>query len=31
MIRGVEIDAAVADDPRCLVLDQVVSHCRRVA
>jgi aspartate carbamoyltransferase catalytic subunit len=25
MIRGVEIDAAVADDPRCLVLDQVAN------
>ncbi len=25
MIRGVEIDAAVADDPRSLVLDQVAN------
>lgn len=25
MIRGIEIDAAVADDPRCLVLDQVAN------
>jgi aspartate carbamoyltransferase catalytic subunit len=25
MIRGIEIDAAVADDPRCLVLDQVTN------
>ncbi|NNF69385.1 MAG: aspartate carbamoyltransferase, partial [Acidimicrobiia bacterium] len=25
MIRGIEIDDAVADHPRCLVLDQVTN------